>query len=145
MYGESAGVFGRTHLVKRPEPYSSPHEDQHYVIHLERMVEQRQHTRLAVQYQASFSAPLGSGEGFILDLSLQGCCMRTTSPVPVRSYLQLRLMPSHTDTPILIDLAAVRWVRGQECGIHFLSLRPDQQERLARLIDLLHMKNALLE
>ena len=108
-------------------------------------MEQRQHTRLAVRYQASFSAPIGSGEGFLLDLSLQGCCMRTTTPVPLRSYLQLRLMPSHTDTPILIDLAAVRWVREQDCGIHFLSLRPDQQERLARLIDLLHMKNALLE
>ncbi len=109
-------------------------------------MEQRQHTRLTVQYQATFSAPIGSGEGFILDLSLQGCCMRTTTnPVPVRSYLQLRLMPSHSETPILIDLAAVRWVRGQECGIHFLSLRPDQQERLTRLIDLLHMKNALLE
>jgi hypothetical protein len=109
-------------------------------------MEQRQHTRLAVRYLASFSAPIGSGEGFILDLSLQGCCMRAASaPVPFRSYLQLRLMPSHSDTPILIDLAAVRWVRGQECGIHFLSLRPDQQERLARLIDLLHIKNALLE
>lgn len=71
--------------------------------------------------------------------------MRTSTPVPVRSYLQLRLMPSHTDTPILVDLAAVRWVRGQDCGIRFLSLRPDQQEKLARLIDLLHIKNALLE
>ena len=109
-------------------------------------MEQRQHTRLAVRYLASFSAPIGSGEGFILDLSLQRCCMRATStPVQVRRYLQLRIMPSHSDMLILIDLAAVLWVRGQKCGIHFLSLRPDQQERLARLIDLLHMKNALLE
>jgi hypothetical protein len=54
-------------------------------------------------------------------------------------------MPSHTGIPIVVDLAAVRWVRDEDCGIQFLSLRPDQHERLARLIDLLHMKNALFE
>lgn len=71
--------------------------------------------------------------------------MRVFNPIQVRSYLQLRLMPSHSETPSLIDLAAVRWTLGQECGIHFLSLRPDQYERLARLIDLLHIRNALTE
>jgi hypothetical protein len=109
------------------------------------MMEQRLHTRLAVRYQANFSAPVGSGEGFILDISLQGCCMRATPPVVVRNYLQLRIVPSHTEIPILIELAAVRWVRGPDCGIQFLSIRPDQQERLTRLIDLLHIKNALLD
>jgi hypothetical protein len=109
------------------------------------MIEQRQHTRLTVRYQANFSAPIGSGEGFIFDISLQGCCMRATPPVTPRHYLQLRIVPSHTETPILIELAAVRWVHGPDCGIQFLSIRPDQQERLTRLIDLLHIKNALLD
>lgn len=70
--------------------------------------------------------------------------MRATTPLPLRTYLQLRLTLDHTDAPILIDLAAVRWTHKHDCGIEFLSIRTGQQERLMRLIDLLHMKNGLL-
>ena len=70
--------------------------------------------------------------------------MRTIVSVPLRTYLQLRLRLDHTDTPIVIDLAAVRRTDNHDYGIEFLSVQPDQQNRLRRLIDLLHMKSALL-
>ena len=70
--------------------------------------------------------------------------MRTIVSVPLHTYSQLRLKLDHTDTPIVIDLAAVRWADNHDYGIEFLTVRPDQQDRLRRLIDLLHMKSALL-
>lgn len=106
-------------------------------------MELRQHTRIPVQYHVWFSAQGSSGQGLVLDLSLHGCRLRAFDTIHGRSYLQLRLMPSHSETPILVDLAAVRWSLGQDYGVHFLSVRPDQYERLSRLIDLLHIRNAL--
>ena len=107
--------------------------------------DQRGHPRIVVRYRVTFSAPAGGGDGYILDLSLDGCCMKTPQPVPVRSYVQLRILPLHVDMPILIELAAVRWAHTQECGLQFLSIRPEQRERLCHLIDAIHNQNDDIE
>jgi len=53
----------------------------------------------------------------------------------VTTHLELRLELSLAERPILVDLAAVRWVRGSQMGVEFLSLRPEHQVRLLRIID----------
>jgi hypothetical protein len=94
----------------------------------------RAHPRIAVRYQVTFSASVGAGVGYILNLSLEGCSMETSPPIPQRSYVQLRIIPADGDTPILVELAAVRWVHERECGIQFLSIRADQRDRLRMLL-----------
>ncbi len=99
------------------------------------MNDHRAHPRIAVRYHVTFSAPIGTGAGYILDLSLEGCSLETSPPIPPRSYIQLRIVPADAETPILVELAAVRWVRERECGIQFLTIRADQRERLRTLLN----------
>ncbi|GAB1722051.1 MAG: hypothetical protein GDA65_11390 [Nitrospira sp. CR1.1] len=86
---------------------------------------------MKVHYQVSLSAESAmSGEGRLLDLSVEGCRMEGAHHLPINTYLSLRLTISPKEAPVLIDLAAVRWTRGTVCGIHFLFLRPSQTARL---------------
>ncbi len=87
--------------------------------------------RLKVHYQVSLSTTsAAAGEGNLVDLSVEGCRMECAEPLQVNTYLSLRLLISLDEPPILVDLAAVRWVRDKECGIHFLSIQPLQTNRL---------------
>lgn len=89
------------------------------------------HMSMTVHYRVSLSTHSDTtGEGRLLDLSLEGCRIESSRQLPVNTYLSLRLMISPKEMPILVDLAAVRWTRGSICGVHFLSLQPQQSERL---------------
>lgn len=91
--------------------------------------------RMKVHYHVSLSTtPTGAGEGLLLDLSAEGCRIECTHPLPVNTYLSLRLLISPTEPPILVDLAAVRWAREKESGIHFLSVQPPQAQRLKKFL-----------
>ena len=89
------------------------------------------HMSMTVHYRVSLSADsTTTGEGRLLDLSLEGCRIESPRHLPVNTYLSLRLQISPDDMPILVDLAAVRWTRGTNCGVHFLSVQPLQAARL---------------
>ena len=91
--------------------------------------------RLKVHYQVSLSTTsAAAGEGKLVDLSVEGCRMECADPLPVNTYLSLRLLTSSDEPPILVDFAAVRWVRGKECGIQFLSIQPQQASRLHKFL-----------
>lgn len=86
---------------------------------------------MRVHYRETLSAkPATSGEGWLLDLSLEGCSIECAHQLPVNTYLSLRLLISPNEMPILVELAAVRWTNGSACGIHFLSLQPLHTARL---------------
>lgn len=89
------------------------------------------HMSMTVHYRVSLSAEsAATGEGRLLDLSLEGCRIEADRPLAVNTYLSLRLQIAPKDLPILVDLAAVRWTRGMNCGVHFLSIQPLQAARL---------------
>ncbi len=52
----------------------------------------------------------------------------------VNTYLSLRLPLTSDEPPILVDLAAVRWVREMDCGIQFLFIQPPQLNRLEQFL-----------
>ena len=72
--------------------------------------------------------------GSVLDLSLAGC--RVEAPIAVQPSLQmeLRIYVPDLDWPIMVDRAVVQWVNGTTFGLHFVKLRPGQEERLAWVI-----------
>jgi len=100
------------------------------------MAERRSSRRISVSFRAQFT-PLFSRdcEGSVIELTTQGCRIQTSFPIPVNSYLELRLQLSSRDLPIVIELAAVRWVRASQCGIEFLALQPPQRTRLNKAIE----------
>lgn len=103
------------------------------------MDERRTSRRIPVTLRASFaSISVGTGEGTIVDLTSGGCCVESPMLVPVTTYLELRLQVSLREPPILVDLAAVRWALGSHLGVEFLSLRPDHQARLQRIVEQSH-------
>ncbi|MCE7977871.1 MAG: PilZ domain-containing protein [Nitrospira sp. NTP1] len=98
--------------------FITPEDAQHYMS-------------MTVHYRVSLSADsTTTGEGRLLDLSLEGCRIESDRQLPVNTYLSLRLQISPEQVPILVDLAAVRWTRGTNCGVHFLSIQPLQSARL---------------
>jgi hypothetical protein len=100
------------------------------------MEERRTSRRIPVTFQASFApASVGTGEGTIVDLGFGGCRVESATLVPVSTYLELRLEVSLMGPPIVVDLAAVRWVREGHLGLEFLSLRLEHQARLQQIVE----------
>ena len=72
------------------------------------------------------------------NLSTGGCKVGSFKPVDTRMYLKLRLyFIGYPEFPMEVDLAQVRWSHEREFGLKFLTMEPDQQERLRRFVSTL--------
>lgn len=104
-------------------------------------MEHRQHPRFPVQFRSSFSsANVVSGEGNLSDLSIRGCRVFSITEVKPGTTLELRIEISDDEPPIQIKQAIVRWYRGSEFGLEFVSLTPDEWARLQHVVKLLEME-----
>lgn len=98
-------------------------------------MELRRHQRFPVHFHTVFSGPqLGESVGTIVNLSEGGCRIQSDSQVYTGIQLALGLHLPGEDSPISIEKAAVRWSRGREMGVGFVTVVPPQQERLNHLI-----------
>lgn len=96
---------------------------------------QRRCARYPVHFQSTLSVPkIPGGNGTAVDLSIKGC--RVHSFIPVLAGIRMKLSIDVPDpkTSIEIDQAVVRWVAGQEFGVEFASITPEQFERLTKVI-----------
>ena len=94
----------------------------------------RRHQRFPVQFHTVFSGPkLGESIGTVINLSENGCCVETDCQVYTGIQLTLRLEVPE-ETPIHIERAAVRWNRGGQLGVGFITITPPHQERMAQLL-----------
>jgi hypothetical protein len=74
------------------------------------------------------------GEGAVLDMSTTGCRASSSIDLVPGRVLKLSLfLPDH-QWPLRVDQAVVRWVKGQEFGVEFTSIRLAQRERLRALL-----------
>ncbi|TLY13471.1 MAG: PilZ domain-containing protein [Nitrospirae bacterium] len=98
-------------------------------------VELRKHTRFPVDFRSTFSgSTILEGGGTVLDLSLGGCRVESPASVQVGLVVDLRIYVPGLDWPLLIDEAAVRWVRGSTFGLAFLRLGQTEDERLRQVL-----------
>jgi len=72
----------------------------------------------------------------VLNLSRQGCAVMTEQPPSVSSYLALQIDLPDNATPIEIELAGVRWVSEQRCGLEFIRISPEMANRLGSFVSL---------
>jgi hypothetical protein len=101
-------------------------------------MELRKSPRIRVRFRSSFSSPqMMGGEGEVLDLSVGGCRISSSSAVSRGTLIEARLHTSDQEPPVEIELAAIRWVKGREFGTEFLRLGEEGKERIGRLIDAL--------
>ena len=98
-------------------------------------MERRQYPRVPVCCLSKFS----TGEktvvdAVVLDLSLGGCRVHSIAPVDPGTHLDLQIALPNQPVPFAVKRALVRWARQREFGVSFMSLRPEEQESLRRLI-----------
>lgn len=74
------------------------------------------------------------GEGTVLNLSSDGCLLEGERTVMEGSYLTVRLLLTDNARALVIDLAAVRWVRMHYVGIEFLRLPALELRRLEQFL-----------
>ena len=97
-------------------------------------MEQRKHRRYRFHCEIWFPGKQVSVTGTASDLSVIGCKVESKKRVYTGKWLRLEIcLPGQEATP-KVDQAAVRWVRKEEFGLEFISMRPEEEERLRDVV-----------
>lgn len=75
-----------------------------------------------------------AGGGMVVDVSLEGCRIRSAMPMQKGDYVQIRI--DLIGDTLTGDLAVVRWARKDEFGMELIRMAPDQQTRLHGFLQL---------
>jgi len=76
-----------------------------------------------------------SGSGMASDLAVGGCTVVSDTRVSPGMQMELRLYLPEDIMPVDVDRAVVRWAKGREFRIEFVTMQSEAQERLHRLVD----------
>lgn len=80
------------------------------------------------------------GEGTGCDLSAGGCTVASQTCVQTGDHVELHLyLLDHQEptTPLMVDIAAVRWTVREQCGLEFISLPSGDRKRLHQYVQTL--------
>ena len=99
------------------------------------MKDERQ-ARRDVQLPVSFIGDV-RGAGTVRNLSSGGCKIEADVQTRDIHLLVLRLSLPQETSPVVIDVAAVRWSKGPTFGVQFLSVKATEQQRLDRYLAML--------
>ena len=102
----------------------------------------RQTPRFRVAYPLSFVAGPKAGEGKIKNLSSGGCRIEGDTILLRDAYVELRVYVPDQGSPMVVDLAAVRWALGWSFGVEFIKMEPEMKERLQQLIESLEQERS---
>jgi len=70
----------------------------------------------------------------VLDVSLEGCRIRSAAPIQKGDYVRVRMdLIGETLTG---ELAVVRWSKDDEFGVELIRMEPEQQGRLREFLNL---------
>jgi hypothetical protein len=111
-------------------------------------VDRRQYERLATQVQARIMGKPTRGDDLVTDLSMDGCRLKTDTPLIAGAFLHLRLRMSNLEPPIIVQTAMVRSVYSDSVGLEFLDFDAKQKDHLSQFVrDLLapHSSNTRSE
>ncbi|GMV49909.1 MAG: PilZ domain-containing protein [Nitrospirales bacterium] len=74
------------------------------------------------------------GEGLVLDLSIGGCSIQSEAAVQLGDALTVILLLAGETSPIMVDLALVRWADGSRFGLEFISMGTAELQQLQRFL-----------
>ena len=103
--------------------------------------ERRKFPRFLIQFPVSFlqdGVMIGDGTG--CDLSAGGCTVASQAKVRTDDQVELQLyLLDHQEptTPLMVEIAAVRWTIQQNCGLEFISLPSGDKKRLLQYVETL--------
>ncbi len=97
-------------------------------------MELRRFQRLPLQCPIALLINGRKEEGKIVGLSMSGCEVESNKSLQQGRELPVLLHLPDGKPPREIKVARVRWSRGQQFGLKFLTMEPDQQARLRRVV-----------
>ena len=100
-------------------------------------MEHRKHPRYQFQCEIWFPGKVESVAGTVSNLAVGGCKVEREGGVYIGMYLALQICLPGQEATLKVDLAAVRWAKGQEFGLEFLTIRSEEEERLRRFLSTL--------
>jgi c-di-GMP-binding flagellar brake protein YcgR len=74
------------------------------------------------------------GGGTVRNLSRDGCKIESEGQILVTQLLVLRISVPQEISPVVIDVAAVRWSKSPIFGVQFMSMKEADQQRLDRYL-----------
>jgi PilZ domain len=105
------------------------------------MMEQRKNLRFPVKFRSSFSSiGLVGGEGSVVDLSIRGCRIESSIDVHPGASLDVLIQAIEGESPIHIQAAIVRWIRGGEFGLEFEVIIPTEWAHLKEFVKQLELE-----
>lgn len=109
-------------------------------------MEQTDSKRFRAQIPILFSRDGCPGEtrGLVYNLSVEGCKITSNTRVEPGTYLNLRLYLPGSHVPMVIRLAAVRWVQGWDFGVTFLHMQTEELQRLNQYLAALETAGAAI-
>ena len=103
-------------------------------------MEQRKHRRYRFLCEIRFPGKEESVASTMRDLSTGGCKVMSEASLYIGMYLGLEICPLGQEATLKVDQAAVRWARVEEFGLEFISMRPEEEERLRRFVSTLETR-----
>jgi PilZ domain len=95
----------------------------------------RRQKRFSVKLQSIMTgSPRKEWAGVVMNLSKTGCLIECDAQVYAGMSVAIRIEVPAGAAPLLIERAAVRWSRGRQVGVSFVSIAQPQQERLNQLL-----------
>ena len=100
-------------------------------------MELRKHPRVPVRRPIVFSGVRILAEGKTVNLSKEGCAVKSKEAVPKGLYLKVWIFLSGKDSPLEVELAPVRWSNRGQFGLEFIRMSGEAQARLHRVLEAL--------
>ena len=101
-------------------------------------MESRQSSRFPVYCPIVYAGGNLAGVGIVSNLSTGGCKVGSSTHVDTGANLELRIyIMGAPEFPMKVDQAVVRWAKEQEFGLEFISMWPEEEERLHHLVSTL--------
>jgi hypothetical protein len=102
----------------------------------DRSVELRKSKRFPLEASVAFSGVevIHEGDGTLCNLSRGGCAVTSKTVVQTGTYLSLKIHLQDRTSPLLVQLATVRWTSRHRFGLQFLLLETEEQTRLTNLL-----------
>ncbi|HKT34850.1 MAG TPA: PilZ domain-containing protein [Nitrospira sp.] len=100
----------------------------------EKVKKVRKSKRVDLKCQLGFSSEEIEGEAHVMNISTGGC--RAESEINVAEGLQfVVLLHLPGQSPVKIERAAVRWVKGNVFGLSFILFLPSERAKLQKYLD----------
>lgn len=90
----------------------------------------RKFPRFHVELRCSYAGDQYTGLGTVLDLSMEGCSVRSDTRVLKGEYVELFINLFGQIPPLPVELAVIRWSAGPVFGLEFIRIADGHQARL---------------